>query len=514
MNMKLYRLLALLLLAAMLLVSFVACGGEGVVTNKPNDTVAPDSETEGGRDSVKDSVPADLNFADRNDNTVTFFVRSNDPYFLNEICVDDITNDILYDAIHYRNMDVEARLGVKIVQIAQPGSEQNTDWQTWNAALSTAVLTNTHDYDAAAIHTYCGSVLALQNIFADLNTLQDEEKGGYLDLSKPWWNQNSIDSLTVYGSLYFVGGDIMFTETARTYAVFFNKDLFNEKFPEENYANLYTLVNEGKWTIDKMISYTSSVWDDVNASGVMDDGDVAGFVYFRYPTLSTWVYALGMDFISKDQYGEQQLSYIYDPDIIPAFEAVAKLYDPQADGVLGGQSWKETHMGAGNVLFGVDYLSAGEQWRDTSVNYGVLPMPKFNEAQEDYRTSFVGHVSALAICSDISAERTPIITATCELLCAESYKNVLPAYYSKVLQGLYSKDQPDAEMYDRIIETVVIDFGACMFPKTGTALTTYHSLFSKAKTPGYDIAQDIAGKTEAWETAFEQMMASFEDLQD
>ena len=514
--MKIYKLIAVLLIVLTVL-SLVACGKDPVDTsgNKPavTDPTGPDEGEEEGRDAVKDTVPADLNFANRNDNTVTFFVRSNDPLFTREICVDEVMNDILYDAIHYRNVDVETRLGVKIRQIAQPGSEQNTDWQLWNETLSTAVLTNTHDYDAAAIHTYCGSVLASQNIFADLNTLQDPEQGGYLNLSKPWWNQSSVEQLSIYGSLYFVCGDMMITETARTYALFFNKDLFAEQFPEENYNDLYQLVRDGKWTIDKLISYVSEVWIDVNASGQKDDGDTIGFGYGQYPTLSTWVYALGMSFTERDQYGEPQLSYIYDPNIVTAFEKVQKLYNPESDGVMGGQVTTGTGFEKGNVLFIVGYLESGETLRNTNINYGVLPIAKFDEEQEKYRTNFVGHVSALALCSDIIADRLAIVTSTCELMAAESYKKVLPAYYGKVLQGIYSKDQPDAEMYDLVVDTIQVDFGYSFFTKSGTSLQSYITLFSNAKKPNYDIAQTISGYTIPWEASLETLLAGFEDLQ-
>ena len=512
-TMKIYKLIAVLLIVLTVL-SLVACGKDPVDTsgNKPAVT-DPDEGEEEGRDAVKDTVPADLNFANRNDNTVTFFVRNNDPIFTTEICVEKLTNDVLFDAIYYRNIDVEERLGVKIVQIAQPGSELDTGWQTWNQTLATSVLTNTHDYDAAAIHTYCGSVLALQNVFADLHTLQDAENGGYLNLSKPWWNQSSVDELTVFGSLYFVCGDMMITETARAYAVFFNKDLFAEKFPEENYADLYQMVRDGTWTADKFVNYLSQVWDDVNANGVKDDGDTVGYLYGTSPTINTWVYALGMDITEKNQYGEPTLSYIYDPDIVKAFELVQKVYNPEADGVLGGQRFASTGFDKGNQLFSINYLESGETMRSTSVNYGVLPMPKFNEEQDDYRTNFVGHVSALALCSDITAERRAIVTSTCELMAAESYKQVIPAYYNKVLKGIYSKDMPDAEMYDIIVESVVIDFGSCLFKQSGTSLKSYVELFNNAKKPNYDIAQTISGYTIAWELALATMLEGFENIQ-
>ncbi len=506
--MKFCKVLAALL-ALLMLVSLVACGGTPADTTKAPSTSKPSDTSDDPK--VEVGVPDDLDFSNDDNNTVTFFVRSNGDIFLNEICCDEPAGDPLYESIHYRNIDVENALGVKIVQIPQAGSETTTDWRTWNETLSTSVLTNTGDYDAAAVHTYCGSVLVFENIFADLYSL-GENDGGYLDLSKPWWNQNSVDALSINGSIYMAGGSMFITETARAYGLFFNKDLFNEKFTDEDYSDLYTMVHNETWTVDALIGYVSKVWDDVNSSGAKDDGDVIGFMYEKSPTVATWCYALGLYPTERDSYGEPMLSYIYDPDITTAFEKVQKLYDPNSDGVMGGQKWTETNLQGGKVLFTVGYLEKGQDMRNTNINYGVLPLPMLNEDQGFYRTNTVGHVSALSVCSNLSDDRIPMVTATIELMAAESYENVIPAYYSKVLHGVYSKEEQDSIMFDVILESVVFDFAGCYFPKSGTVLSTYMGIWNNAKTPGYDVAQALEGSKEAWELAFEELLIQFEDI--
>ncbi len=514
--MKFCKILAVLL-ALITVVSLAACGGGTPaettkktpdVTTQPNgskDTTGPDTEPE------EVGVPDDLNFADRSDNTVMFFVRDNGEIFKNEICSDD-TKDTLFKAIHDRNIDVENQLGVNIRQLSQPGSEVTTaEWRAWNEALSTSVLSNTGDYDAAAVHSYCGSVLTFENIFADLNTL-GESGDGYLDLSKPWWNQNSIEALTIDESIYMVGGSMMITETARAYGMFFNKDFFNEKFTNENYSDLYTMVNNGTWTVDKLIGYVSQVWDDVNSNGVKDDGDRIGFAWETSPTVATWCYALGLNPVERDKFGDPYLSYINDPDIVPAFEAVQKLYNPEEDGVMGGTKWKETSLQAGTQLFSVAYLEKGQDMRDTNINYGVIPLPMFNEEQGYYRTNTVGHVSMLAVCSNLSEDRVPMVTATIELMAAKSYEDVIPAYYSKVLHGVYSKEEQDALMYDKILESITFDFAGCYFPKSGTVLKDYLGIWNDAKKPGAEIATKLDSNREAWAIAFDEMITQFDEI--
>ncbi len=508
--MKFCKFLAVLLVLVTL-VSLVACNktpADTTTESKPADTTAPDKPVD---PEIKVEVPDDLNFSDRADNTVVFFVRSNGDIFKNEICSED-TKDTLYKAIHDRNIDVETRLGVTIKQIEQPGSETTSaEWRAWNETLSTSVLTNTGDYDAAAVHSYCGAVLTFENIFADL-TMLGEDDGGYLDLAKPWWNQNSIDALAVEGSLYMVGGSMLITETARAYALLFNKDLFDLKFPEEDYANLYTMVNNETWTVDKLIGYVSKVWDDVNSSGEKDDGDIIGFAWETSPTVNTWCYALGLTPVERSQYGQLSLSYHNDPNIIPAFEYVQKLYSPEAEGVMGGTKWKETSLQAGTQLFSVAYIEKGQDMRNTNINYGVLPLPMFDEEQGYYRTNTVGHVSMLTVCSNLPDDRVPMVTATIELMAAESYENVIPAYYSKVLHGVYSKEEQDANMYDMILDSITFDFAGCYFPKSGTVLKDYMGLWGQAKTPGSEIATILDANRTAWETAFETMLDQFAEI--
>ena len=108
-----------ILFALLFVLSFAACGDKGKDTEpadtKPIETTKPDN----GRDAIADTVPTDLNYANDSSNTVTFFARNNMEIFKYEICSEELMNDTLYDAIHYRNIDVENRLGVKIKAVAQ-----------------------------------------------------------------------------------------------------------------------------------------------------------------------------------------------------------------------------------------------------------------------------------------------------------------------------------------------------------------------------------------------------------
>ena len=320
---KTLKLISLLLSLLFVVTAFAACGGNPAETTAPSSESKKPQETD-PRLAVEDNVPKNLKY---NDETVTFFSREDHDIYKYEIACEELLNNTLFDAIHYRNIDVENRLGVKINNIRQImyGGSNVT---AWNQNLSTSVLTNTGDYDGAMIYTSQSSPLAKEGIYYNLLMLTPEYGGdGYLDFSKPWWNQSLVDELSVYGALFFAGGDVTVTEITDLFGIVFNKDLFEEKFPEERVDGLYQTVRDGKWTVGKMTEYVSEVWDDTNSNGVIDDGDVVGLGSDCVPggdgsDMDGWVYAMGLEITETNEYGEPELVLHTHPNLVPAYEAV------------------------------------------------------------------------------------------------------------------------------------------------------------------------------------------------
>lgn len=512
------KVLCLVLSLLMVVAIFAACGDkpEETTGGKKQETTVSTEET--GRQAEKDSIPTDLSFKDlpAEDRTVTFFVRNNGEFFLTEICSDELTGDIYTDAIHYRNIDVENRLGVKIAQIAQAGSETDKTWQTWNETLANSVLNKTGEFDAALLHANCGTALAFQNIYMNLMTCDTESGNGYLELSKPWWNQYSVDEFTYAGALFFLGGDIATTSIQRSYCIYFNKGLFKIKFPEEDYNDLYTLANKKQWTIDLLTNYVDQVWEDADGNGEKSDGDTVGW---RFNTsganMSTWVFAMGERFTKRDQLGLLSLAAIDNPRLVNAFEKVMGLYGGNNGTMMCTKSTENqgTTFGGGQILFSIGYLDTGSDLRDKDIKYGILPLPMYDEDQDNYYTNAVGHASLFALVSSLSADRTKLVTATSELMAAECYRDVMTEYYSKVLGGLYSDDQPDAEQYDRVLSTIVRDFASSMCYKGLSSMSGYTGMF-KNFGEDFDLAQLIDSKKEQWTNGFEQLLDDLEDAVD
>ncbi len=509
------KILSLILAVMFLVTSFalVACDSdkpaETTGTQKQPDETTTPPPVETGEEEIKDSLPEDLNFADVSNNTITFFTRNssdNLAIFDYEICSDD-TSDVLQYAVHYRNIDVENRLGVQIKNQSQPGGWSNA--KQWFETLATAVNTNSSDYDASAIYSTFGSTYALQGLYYNLYELSTETGGGYLDLEKPWWNQSVVDGFTMYDSLYFLAGDLTISGIAYSHALWFNKDIFNEKFPEEGINSLYAAVEDGSWTVDKMSGYVSQVWDDVNSSGDIDDGDVVGLKQWLQEDpqgMNSWLYAMGIEVLERDRYGDYAVAD-FASRLIPAWEKVKAMYT--GDGahleLVTRRENDESTFATGKVLFTVSGVGDGTDYRNVNLNYGILPLPKYDTDQEDYANGMWNYASFMVILNHLDEERAKMVSAVIELMGAESYKSVTPAYYSKVINGQYSKDEADSKMFDIVIRTCKFDFAEVW----GLGMSSFFQDFEK------DVQTTIDANMETvWPTKLDELLADLEERAD
>ncbi len=97
--------------------------------------------------------------------------------------------------------------------------------------------------------------------------------------------------------------------------------------------------------------------------------------------------------------------------------------------------------------------------RNMQSEYGVIPMPKFEESQTVYRTLPHDWFTVISIPTTIQEERFQTIGAVLEAMASHSYENLRPAYYESTLRTKIVKDPESAEMPDMIINNIRIDAG-------------------------------------------------------
>ena len=111
------------------------------------------------------------------------------------------------------------------------------------------------------------------------------------------------------------------------------------------------------------------------------------------------------------------------------------------------------------MLYYSDYL------RDMKSDYGVIPYPKLDEAQDGYYTLARNVYSSFGIpktCTD-----PDMVGAVMEALGSENYRTTSPVYFETALKVKYSHDDVTSQMYDIIKNGLKFNFGFTFNAATG-----------------------------------------------
>ncbi len=450
------KITAISLLAAML--ATISCGtqtstGDSETTlADTTSTAAQETEAELGREAAKSALPDSLSF---DGETVTVLVGEDEGSLL-EIYAEQ-TGDVVDDAVYSRNVAVEERLGITIAHEAIAVGSGDKIAQ----AVKTQVLAGDSTYDVAFGGQYYSTALALEGVFYNLLNLP------HLDLGAPWYSQIFIDAATLYDTLFYLTGDISLSSTTSSYITFYNKKLAESHLSG---VDLYGMVNDGKWTLEGFDKLLTDIYQDLNGNGQRDDADFYGYALaLGTRPLDALLPACDISLVTLNKDGDPELS-LNSERTIRMYELSEKLFFNNTgtfavDGTAELLNKMAQKFRDSQSLFYVERLSWAGDLRDFTDPYGILPIPKFDEAQENYYT--IPHDQYRIVMVPSNCERTELVGAFIEEMSVQSYKTVTPAYFETALKTKYLNDNVDAQMYDLIIEGKRFDPGVIFSTSTG-----------------------------------------------
>ncbi len=432
-------------MALLMLLCTVSCGDGNDQTNetKSTETTKQDTAvTETQSPYIADELP-DLDF---NGASVRFAVQSNR---VEEYYVEEISGETVNDAIHYANMNVEERLGVDLSYIPfQYASWDDRD--TYMKAIETSVIANDNSFDILVSTGFISGFM----VNGLLLNLLDKP---HLDLDKPWWSQDMIEQATYNNVLPFITGDASIGKTKGTMCMFFNKKLYTDYGMED----LYTLVKEGKWTIDKMDEFSEMAYTDLNGNTEADVEDRFGLVLEGSNYYMGFLDSCRIEVVGKN---EEQLSFLYDNErntnIIQKLVEIISTNPGITDhgGDDSSQYLAEDALFKdGNVLFTGGWIHCAASYRNLDFDYGILPYPKFDETQEKYGATVLNIYSNYAL--PVSNQCIEESCAVLEAIGSEYYRNVTPAYFEITLKAKYSLDNEMSQMFDLLRDNASFNMG-------------------------------------------------------
>ena len=96
--------------------------------------------------------------------------------------------------------------------------------------------------------------------------------------------------------------------------------------------------------------------------------------------------------------------------------------------------------------------------RASDADFGILPIPKYEEAQDKYYSMVSRYITGLpSIPITLTGEKLDEVGLVLEALSAESYYTLIPEYIETSLKTKNSRDAESADMLDIIINNRVFD---------------------------------------------------------
>ena len=419
-----------------------ACSEAADTAVESTDAAAATTPVETDRSEISDNLP-DVDYEGAEFNILC---RTEWAY---EFSVEEQTGDLVSDAIYERNSKVEDRFNVDLVY-----SEVDGSWGAQNTFLNTlnnSILAGDGAYDLVAGYQAYMITPAMEGYFLNILDLD------YIDASAPWWSKQCNDSITVNGKLYLTTGDIAISLWENIYVMFFNKQLAEEY----NVPDLYELVESGEWTYDKLNEISSMVGRDLDGNGVYNDSDLYGFVTSSSNHARLWQVAFELPITTLNDDG-----FMESLNCERTQEALIKLVDLYKQSTTyksyealdePGQFSEPTMFIENRALIVTAFLGAAEMLRDMDTDFGIIPYPKYDVNQTEYRTT--AHNSTSMICFPKTVVDPDMSAIIAEAMCAESYRSVIPKYYEVSLKTKISRDEQSERMIDLIRDSLIFDFG-------------------------------------------------------
>ena len=369
-----------------------------------------------------------------------------------------IGGDAVNLAVYSRNKSVETRLNCELNFM----EEEDGYYNRGSFVTRVNALAGSDTIDLIGVYSLTASNLMIEGLSEDMM------KSKNLNFDAPWWSDLMVESSRIYDKLYYATGDISHAFYGESIVLHLNKNLAStlqvDDFIKTNYGynTIYDLVRSGNWTIDKLIEVADYVGVDRGEVGVKDEPDTYGFIGYAAYAVDGIYWASGLKCLENGEDGSVIISSDMGSQKAIAleekWEAFFKSPTAICNGSVGaasvdnvyGRAWKN-----GTGLFFCQPLSETLTAQDFAV--GVIPMPKYDEAQKNYITT-TGFGPTLWSVARASTNEFEDVCAVLECLASQGHRQVIPLYVETMLSNRQdTKD--DYDMVQLVFASVMIDKG-------------------------------------------------------
>lgn len=388
----------------------------------------------------------------------------------NDVWVEEISGDILGNAVYNRNQALKEMLKIDVAMELAKVTELAT-------TLNTSVLSGESTYDLVIPQISRFPELINLGLIKDMTELS-------LDTSYSWWDKQAENAMKIGGKQYGMISDIIYVDKLSTIGVFFNTTMAeNLKLP-----NLYEMVDKGEWTLEKMKEYSKIANESgENVYGISCQNDFSYFI----------LHSANINTVSKDNNGNlvYRLPYQRPVNVLQhAFTIMNESYffNRQEHSLQVDETVQR--FGLEN-LFLIRPLQTFYYMKEYYEDYGVLPMPRYDEVYEGYYSP-INHMSAIILTlpkNNNEPARTADVLQAWGMI---SEKVVNPEFYDRILSTRMVKNPESSRMLDIIFGRRVYDVGLIFDFGSVESIVLIRNKFAIEKAPG-TIASTISGSKES-----------------
>ena len=319
----------------------------------------------------------------------------------------------------------------------------------------------------------------------------------------------AVENLSYRGRAILMVGEVNLSFLLGAYGVFFNTQIaYDGGLPP---AELYRMVLDGEWTIDRKTELARDFAISLTGGGVLGDDDQFGLTTNTGFAASAYMWGFGQTLVHRDADGVPFLN-LPNPLLNDIVQRIYDLYFHTA-GVrsvpFDNHDWRHAYPLRNGTTFMINhYLNTALRLRDLETDFGILPYPKLNAAQERYFSVSDGFHTALAVPMTTSPDDFGFVGAVIESLNAETYRRVVPAYYDVALQLQGARDDYSRLVMDMIRDGRLVDFGGVYDGWTGFAFAI--SDLMQQRSPNF--ASLYERREAAARRHFENVLEAFERL--
>ena len=427
------KLMCAFLAALMLLACLVGCA----------DTDEPEEQASSNNEEVTDVYEEALEKIDIDLGGADFAVvcRNDAGNAQNEMMREETSSDPLEAAVYNRNLLLAEKCGINyLVSPVGTGDIVST--------IENDIKGGAGEYSLAMPNMVGAGTMATRGLIRDFHDLP------YVDLEAAWWDQGTA-AMNIGGKVFWMNSDVNFLAHDVTFLILFSKVLAEK----EGLENLYETVENNEWTLDLFGSYVKKVSHDANGDGKYDSNDTFGLLGTSAMG-STMFYASGLKYTECPADDDPYLC-MTESDLLKATDLLDKVLDIFYTGnstfivKAGDENTAKNMFAANQGLFYSEVASYIVNLKDMSDDFGVLPVPKYDSAQEKY-TTWVHSISSTMVVP-VGPQNVENVSKVMECMAILSGKHVIPTYYDLVLKRKTVRDEESAGMLDIIFSNRTYD---------------------------------------------------------